>query len=86
MTGTAGAPLWSRLGRIAVEILGIVAVVWIRCAHWERRGQGYPSLLIGLVIMAVVFALFATAVLLAGTLASRGRCGGRCPAARRRGA
>lgn len=58
-------------------VYGIYSLVRGPIAHWypypflDPRGQGYPSLLLGLVILAIVFALLAAAVLLAGRLAAR---------------
>lgn len=46
--------------------------------HWypypllDPRGQGYPSLLIGVVILAVVIAMMAIAVAWLGSLRGRG--------------
>jgi hypothetical protein len=64
-------------------VLGFVALVWIPFRSMNGAGlslanclscftiESYPSLLLGLAILAVVFALLAAAVLLAGRLAAR---------------
>jgi hypothetical protein len=58
-------------------VYGVYSLVRGPIVHWypypflDPRGQGYPSLLLGLVILAAVFALLAAAVLLAGRLAAR---------------